>query len=151
MDAKGYMPDVVRRRGIRRKYEELSKYYELGGTQISWATTKLLSRGKCENDRGVSCRFAYLGSLAVLKEVSKPPEPSREPPSQGSTWARVREDTRPIPRTVRGRAKRNSTIHRIDESGDNLEDTGEDGDEGSVWERKKDSNSDSDSDSELER
>ena len=133
---------------IHEKFEELSKYYELGGAQKSWATTKLLSRSKCENDREMSCRFAHLGSLTVLEEVSKPPEPSGEPPAQGSALRRAREDTRPIPRTARGTAKRNA-MHGIDESGDDLKDTGEDSDEGSVWE-KEDSSSDSDSGSELE-
>ena len=98
----------------------------------------------------MSCRFAHLGSLAVLEEVSEPPEPSSEPPAQGSTRTRAREDTRPISRTARGKAKRN-TIDGVDESDDNLEDTGEDSDEGSVWEQKEDLNSDSDfDDSELE-
>ena len=70
---------------IHGKFEELSKYYELGGAQRSWAATNLLSKGKCENDRGMSYWFAHLGSLAVLEEASKPPKPSRELPAQGST------------------------------------------------------------------
>ena len=134
---------------IHGKFEELSKYYELGGAQKSWATTKLLSRGKCENDCGTSCRFAHLGSLAVLEEVSTPPEPSGELPAQGSARTRAQEDTRPISRTASGTAKRN-TMHGIDEYDDDLKDTGEDSDEGSVWEKEEDSSSDSDSGSELE-
>ena len=78
------MEDFERRKGIRGKHEELSKYYELGGAQRSWATTNLLSKGKYENDRGMLCRFAHLGSLAVLEKVSNHPKPSREPPAQGS-------------------------------------------------------------------
>ena len=129
MGARGSIEGFERRKGIRAKDEELSKYCELGGAQRSRATMNLLSRGKCENDRGMSCRFAHLGSLAVL-EVSNPPKPSREPPAQGSTQTRrARKDTRPISRTAR-RAKRD-TIYRIEESDDDLEDS----DEGGVWER----------------
>ena len=138
MGAKGSMADFERRKGIRGKHEKLSKYYELGGAQRSWATTNLLSKGKYENDRGMLCRFAHLESLAVL-EVSNPPKPSREPPAQGSIQTRrARKDTRPISRTAR-RAKRD-TIYRIEESDDDLEDS----DEGGVWERTEGSDLGSD-------
>ena len=140
MGAKGSMKGFERRKGIRGKDEELSKYCELGGAQRSWATTNLLSRGKCENDRRMLCRFAHLGSLTVLEEVSNPPKPSREPPAQGSTQTRrARKDTRPISRTARRRAKRD-TIYKIEESDDDLEDS----DEGGVWERTEGSDLGSD-------
>ena len=148
MGAKDSMADFERRKGVRGKYEELSKYYELGGAQRSRATTNLLSKGKYENDRGMLCRFAHLRSLAVLEEVSNPPKPSREPPAQGSIQTRrARKDTRPISRTARRRAKR-YTIYRIEESDDDLEDS----DEGGVWEQTEGSDLGSDSgfDSEQE-
>lgn len=126
-----------KRKVLRRTREDLSRYYQLQGTEKSWTVSTLIPEGKRENDHWTSWRFVYLGSLAVLKEVLSLPKPSLEPPPQSSTSTGARENRQRISQTARVSVE-GHPICTIDKSGDDLEDTAEVSDGESIGEATED-------------
>ena len=60
----------------RDKFEDLSKYYQLGVNQASWRCPELLSKSKHGRDHSAYRCPTYLCAFLVLEDVenlSKPP------------------------------------------------------------------------------